>query len=78
MSVTREIVAFRLIGDSSQPVFVIMPRMVGMIVSMICLTFYFDVVAIVGGYMVAKVQLTVPFYAFVTGVIAGWDCPTSC
>lgn len=69
MSVTREIVALRLMGIPLSR-FVIMPRMVGMIVSMICLTFYFDMVAIVGGYVVAKVQLTVPFYAFVEGVIA--------
>jgi len=69
MSVTREIMALRLMGIPLSR-FVIMPRMVGMIVSMICLTFYFDMVAIVGGYMVAKVQLTVPFYAFVEGVVA--------
>jgi phospholipid/cholesterol/gamma-HCH transport system permease protein len=68
MSVNREVVALRLMGI---PVgrFIIMPRMVGMVVSIICLTLYFDVVAVLGGYLVAKVKLTVPFAAFIDGVL---------
>ena len=42
-----------------------MPRIVGMVLSMLCLTFYFDVVAVFGGYLVADAQLTIPFSAFV-------------
>ncbi|WHZ14007.1 MAG: ABC transporter, permease protein (cluster 9, phospholipid) [Nitrospira sp.] len=68
MSVTREVVALRLMGIPISR-FVIMPRMVGMVLSMICLTLYFDVVAVLGGYLVANAQLTIPFYAFVEGVI---------
>lgn len=68
MSVTREVVALRLMGIPIST-FVIMPRMVGMVLSMICLTLYFDVVAVLGGYLVAHAQLTIPFYAFVEGVI---------
>lgn len=47
MSVNREVTALRLMGIPISR-FVIMPRMVGMVVSMICLTLYFDVVAILG------------------------------
>jgi phospholipid/cholesterol/gamma-HCH transport system permease protein len=68
MSVTREVVALRLMGIPISR-FVIMPRMVGMVLSMICLTLYFDVVAVLGGYLVANAQLTIPLYAFVEGVI---------
>ncbi len=67
MSVNREVTALRLMGIPISR-FVIMPRMVGMVVSMICLTLYFDVVAVLGGYLVAKIKLTVPFPAFIDGV----------
>ena len=67
MSVTREVVALRLMGISISR-FVIMPRMVGMVLSMLCLTLYFDVVAVLGGYLIADAQLTIPFYAFVESI----------
>ena len=68
MSVNREVVALRLMGIPISR-FVIMPRIVGMVLSMLCLTLYFDVVAVLGGYLVAHAQLTIPFYAFVESVI---------
>ncbi len=68
MSVTREVVALRLMGIPISR-FVIMPRMVGMVLSMICLTLYFDVVAVLGGYLVAHARLTIPFSAFLAGVL---------
>ncbi len=67
MSVTREVVALRLMGIPVSR-FIVMPRMVGMVVSMLCLTLYFDVVAVFGGYLVADVQLTIPFSAFAESV----------
>ena len=68
MSVTREVVALRLMGIPISR-FVIMPRMVGMVLSMVCLTLYFDVVAVFGGYLVADAQLTIPLDAFAERVI---------
>lgn len=67
MSVGREVVALQLMGI---PVgrFIVMPRMVGMVAAMICLTLYFDVVAVLGGFLVAKAKLTIPFEAFLEGV----------
>lgn len=68
MSVGREVVALELMGIPISR-FIVMPRMVGMIVAMICLTLYFDVVAVLGGYLMASIQLTIPFYSFVEGVV---------
>ena len=68
MSVTREIVALRLMGIAVGR-FVVMPRMVGTVVSMLCLTIYFDVVAVFGGYLVADAQLTIPLDAFAGSVV---------
>jgi len=67
MRVGQEVTALELIGISVTR-FIVMPRLVGMILSMICLTLYFDTVAVLGGFVVAKVKLTVPFAAFAHAV----------
>ncbi len=67
MSVGREVVALQLMGIPAGR-FIVMPRMVGMVVAMICLTLYFDVVAVLGGFLIAKATLTIPFDAFLEGV----------
>ncbi|HET8579505.1 MAG TPA: ABC transporter permease [Nitrospiraceae bacterium] len=74
MSVGREVAALQLMGI---PVgrFIVMPRMVGMVVAMICLTLYFDVVAVLGGFLIAKVKLTIPFDAFAEGIIRALSLP---
>jgi phospholipid/cholesterol/gamma-HCH transport system permease protein len=35
-----------------------------MIVAMVCLTIYFDFIAIVGGFLVAKIHLTIPIQVY--------------
>lgn len=67
MSVGREVVAMRLMGIPINT-FVVMPRLVGMVISMLCLTLYFDVVAVLGGFFVATTQLTIPLDTFLEGV----------
>lgn len=67
MSVRREIAALELMGVSVSR-FIVMPRMIGMILSMICLTLYFDMVAVLGGFILARIKMTVPFAAFGTAV----------
>lgn len=67
MSVGREVVALRLMGIPISR-FIVMPRLVGMVISMLCLTLYFDVVAVLGGFLVAKTQLTLPLETFLEGV----------
>lgn len=68
MRVGQEITALELMGVQVTR-FVVMPRMMGMILSMICLTLYFDTVAVLGGFVVAKFKLTVPFAAFAKAVM---------
>lgn len=63
MRVDQEIAALEAMGISLIR-FLVMPRMIGMIVAMICLTIYFDFIAIVGGFLVAKVRLTIPVLVY--------------
>jgi phospholipid/cholesterol/gamma-HCH transport system permease protein len=63
MKVGQEVTALELMGISVAR-FIVMPRLVGMILAMICLTLYFDAVAVLGGFVVAKAKLTVPFEQF--------------
>lgn len=67
MRVGREIEALELMGIRVMR-FIVMPRMVGMILSMICLTLYFDAVAVLGGFLVARAKLTVPFDVFTEAI----------
>jgi phospholipid/cholesterol/gamma-HCH transport system permease protein len=59
MRVGKEITALEAMGISVTR-FIVMPRLVGAIIAMICLTVYFDLVAVVGGFLVAKSKLTIP------------------
>lgn len=67
MKVGQEVDALEAMGISVVR-FLVMPRMVGAIVALICLTVYFDLVAIIGGFLVAKVSLTIPFMSYVTEI----------
>jgi phospholipid/cholesterol/gamma-HCH transport system permease protein len=67
MRVAREVTALELMGIRVTR-FIVMPRMAGMVLSMICLTLYFDVVSVLGGFFVARVVLTVPFDTFADGI----------
>lgn len=67
MRVSREVVALELMGIRVTR-FIVMPRMAGMVLSLICLTLYFDLVSVLGGFFVAKIVLTVPFEAFADGI----------
>jgi phospholipid/cholesterol/gamma-HCH transport system permease protein len=67
MRVDQEIAALEAMGIHVIGLLV-MPRMVGAIVSMVCLTVYFDLVAVIGGFVVAKVALTIPFAAYLTEI----------
>jgi phospholipid/cholesterol/gamma-HCH transport system permease protein len=63
MRVGQEIDGLEAMGISVVR-FLVMPRMVGAIVAIICLTVYFDLVAVIGGFLVAKVSLTIPFLVY--------------
>jgi phospholipid/cholesterol/gamma-HCH transport system permease protein len=67
MKVGQEVTALELMGISVAR-FIVMPRLVGMILAMVCLTLYFDAVAVLGGFVVAKIKLTVPFGQFARAI----------
>lgn len=68
MRVNKEIDALEVMGID--PVhFVVVPALAGMTLSMICLNVYFDIIAIVGGLVVANIAVQVPFGIFVGKVI---------
>ncbi len=68
MRVSQEVTALRLMGIPITR-FIIMPRVIGMILAMLCLTFYFDLVAVLGGFVIAKLELTIPFTAFADSIV---------
>ncbi len=67
MKVGQEVDALEAMGISVVR-FLVVPRMVGAVVALICLTVYFDLVAILGGFLVAKVSLTIPFLSFMAEI----------
>lgn len=68
MRVNKEIAALEVMGIDLTGHLVV-PAFVGMILSLICLNIYFDLIAIVGGLLVAKVTVLTPFRAFLGRVI---------
>jgi len=63
MQVGQEIAALDAMGISLIR-FLVMPRVAGVILAMVCLTIYFDFIAIVGGFLVAKIHLTIPIQVY--------------
>lgn len=63
MQVNKEIEALRVM--SIEPLsYVVFPRLVGGIISLLCLAFYFNIIALFGGFLVGKFvsDLTFSFY----------------
>jgi phospholipid/cholesterol/gamma-HCH transport system permease protein len=61
--VNREIAALEVMGI--EPVrFVVMPAFIGMVFSMVGLSIYFAIIAIVGGLLVATATVGIPFDIF--------------
>jgi len=68
MRVNREISALEVMGIN--PVkFIIMPAFIAMVVSMMCLAVYFDIIAIIGGYFIARLNVDIPLSIFVSSVL---------
>lgn len=68
MRVTKEISALEVMGINLVH-FLVMPAFLGMLLSLICLSIYFDIIAIIGGLLVAKLVVDVPFITFVSEVL---------
>ena len=68
MRVNREIEALESMGIHPLS-YVVFPRLVGGILSVICLAFYFAAIAIFGGYLATSLIIDIPF-AFYGGLVA--------
>lgn len=60
MKVNREVEALEVMGINPLS-YIVFPRLVGGIVSVLCLAFYFIFVALVGGFLVTRVVDSTPF-----------------
>lgn len=68
MKVNKEVAALEMMGVD--PVYyLVVPALIGMTVSMICLNVYFDIIAIIGGLIVAKITVLIPFQVFLYKVL---------
>jgi phospholipid/cholesterol/gamma-HCH transport system permease protein len=68
MKISKEISALE--GMGIDPVrFLVMPAFVAMVVSMVCLAVYFDVIAIIGGWCIARINVDIQFGVFIASVL---------
>lgn len=68
MRVNKEVSALEVMGiDPVQ--FLVVPALYGMISSVLCLIIYFDIIAIVGGIIVANFFVDIPLWIFIMKVI---------
>lgn len=72
MRVNREIEALESMGIHPLS-YVVFPRLLGGIVSVICLSIYFVVVACMGGYMVSAFLQGMPFSYFIDSLARAFD-----
>ena len=49
--------------------YLIAPRILGSMISLFCMVTYFDVIALVGGFLVASIRLTMPFSLYLQYII---------
>lgn len=68
MRVNQEIEALEMMGVDLFR-YLIAPRVLGSVAAVTCLILYFDAVAIMGGFVVAKYKLVVPFSIYVGDLI---------
>ena len=50
--------------------FLVVPRVLGCMISMFCMILFFDVIALVGGFLVASTRLTMPFALYLQYIFA--------
>jgi len=65
MRVNKEVAALEVMGID--PVyFLALPALLGLVGAMICLNVYFDIISIIGGLIVARVTVDIPFGIFLS------------
>ena len=60
MRVNREIEALEVMGINPLS-YIVFPRLVGGVISVVCLAFYFNAVALIGGFLVTRAINNMPF-----------------
>lgn len=50
--------------------FLVVPRVLGCMISMFCMIVFFDVIALIGGFLVASTRLTMPFALYLQYIFA--------
>lgn len=63
----REIEALEIMGINPYQ-FIVIPRLIGVSISVLCLIVYFDAIAIIGGYGISCLKMNIAFANFITGL----------
>ena len=63
MVVSHEVEALKVMGIDHQR-FIVVPRILGVTTAVICLSLYFDLIALIGGFIVAKLVLVTSVSSF--------------
>lgn len=69
MQVEKEIESLRVMGISPLN-YLIVPRIVGITISVFILTFYFQISAIAGGMFLSSILMDVPFFEHLRGILS--------
>lgn len=69
MKISQEVDALEVMGINPLR-FLIAPRIIGSFVATVCLSLYFNLVSILGGFIVVAIKLKIPFYLFVQKIVA--------
>jgi phospholipid/cholesterol/gamma-HCH transport system permease protein len=79
MMVNHEIEAIEMMGINPLR-FIVLPRLVGVAVAIVCLSFYFNVIALFGGYGFARLIVDYPLSSYIadlSGALGFWDVMVS-
>lgn len=79
MMVNHEIQAVEMMGINPLR-FIVLPRLVGVAAAIFCLSFYFNIVALFGGYLFSRLIVHYPFARFVSDLgkaLGFWDVAVS-
>jgi len=68
MRVNREIEALEAMGINPLS-YIVFPRILGGVISLLCLAFFFNVIALTGGFMVARVTTDLPFAFYMDSLL---------
>lgn len=79
MMVNHEIQALDMMGIDPLR-FVVLPRIIGVSVAIVCLSFFFNIMALFGGYLFARFIVHYPFVVYIhdlAGALGFWDIAVS-